>query len=122
MQLRDKLKERKEHDNDEEEDEEIEEEPAKKVKVATAAEILKDIETEDNEWLEMKRDEEQIEEQLKEALETQGTEQHKLGGVMDLPTITSTEKTEQNDDEEGEEETEIEKELKEAIQCKFWEN
>ena len=116
IQLRDKLKQRAEFEESESEPEVEAEEPVeKKVK---ASEVLADLDL-DNEWLEAKKEEDQVQAQLLEAVETQGTTSEKKGGVMDLPTIVpTTKKTTEAD--ESEEETEIEKELRETIAGKCY--
>merc|ERR1712100_460555 len=92
IQLRDKLKERKEFELIEDDDDvEEEEEVEKEEKKINAKDILADLgETGDNEWLNQKQDEEQVEQQLIGAIETAGTVTIKKGGVMDLPTIVSS--------------------------------
>ena len=110
IQLRDKLKQRAEFEESEEESEPDQKPVEKKVK---ASDVLADLDL-DNEWLEAKKEEEQVQAQLLEAVETSGTTSENKGGVLDLPTIVPTaKKTSEVEDSDGE--TEIEKELRETI-------
>ena len=114
IQLRDKLKQRAEFEESEEEAEEVEQPVEKKVK---ASDVLADLDL-DNEWLEAKKEEEQVQAQLLEAVETSGTVSENKGGVLDLPTIVPTaKKATEVEDSDGE--TEIEKELRETIAGTF---
>ena len=114
IQLRDKLKQRAEFEESEEEAEEVEQPVEKKVK---ASDVLADLDL-DNEWLEAKKEEEQVQAQLLEAVETSGTVSENKGGVLDLPTIVPTAKK-STEVEDSDSETEIEKELRETIAGTF---
>ena len=121
IQLRDKLKERKEFELMDDDDEGVAEEVTKgEEKRVNAKDILAELgESMDNEWLTTKQDEEQVEQQLIGAIETIGTTAIKKGGVMDLPTIVSNAADEAGGDDEIDGETEIERELRETIEGNF---